>query len=123
MTGDLNILMQVRNKKVSKDMNVRVAEEVGEKAELGYFDTEFTMYGCAFLNPQDGKMYYKVSSLAEDIYDFIEMSAQKKIYPSNVMTYTRKVPVPSGMKELIARDVKQELAQKLRSVYPKEFFK
>ena len=64
MTGDLNILMQVRNKKVSKDMNVRVAEEVGEKAELGYFDTEFTMYGCAFLNPQDGKMYYKVSSLA-----------------------------------------------------------
>ena len=48
MTGNLNMMMKFRD--------LQVAEDVGKKAELGWFDVEFTMYGCAYLN--DGKMYY-----------------------------------------------------------------
>ncbi len=126
MTGNLDMMMQLRNQQILNDMrkdaNIQVAEDVGKMAELGYFDVEFTMYGCAYLNPADNKMYYKVSSMAEDIYDFIEKSSQQKIYPGNVMQFTRKCPVPSGMKNLIAQDVKWELVQELKHAYPKAFF-
>ena len=61
MTGNLQMLIQLHDEVV--------AEEVGKMAELGYFDVEFTMYGCAYL--ECGKRYYKVSPEAADIYQFI----------------------------------------------------
>ena len=57
--------MQMMAERAQKDANFQAAEDVGRRAELGYFDVEFTMYGCAYLNPADHKMYYKVSSKAE----------------------------------------------------------
>ena len=112
MTGNLNMMMKFRD--------LQVAEDVGKKAELGWFDVEFTMYGCAYMN--EGKMFYKVSSEAQDIYDFIEASSQQGIYPSNILSFTEKCPVPSGMKQLIAQDVKVDLGKKLRDTFPQEFF-
>lgn len=114
--------MQMMADRTQKDANFQAAEDVGRRADLGYFDVEFTMYGCAYLNPVDGKMYYKVSSKAEDIYSFIETAAQKKIYAGNVHKMTQKAPVPSGMRHLIAQDVKRDLARELQKIYPKGFF-
>lgn len=105
-----------------KDLNYQVAQDVGKRSELGYFDVEFTMFGCAYLNPTNRKMYYKVSSQANDIYEFIEKASQNNIYASNLLTMTQKAPVPSGMKQLIAQDVKRDLAKKLQTIYPKTFF-
>lgn len=87
MTGNLQLLAKMHDKVV--------AEEVGKMAELGYFDVEFTMYGCAYL--EDGKRYYKVSPDAADIYRFIERANLRKILPSNVLQYTKKCAVPAGM--------------------------
>lgn len=98
----------------------QVAQDIGKKAEMGWFDVEFTMYGCAYL--KDDKMYYKVSPKSEDIYQFIEKSMLENIYPSNVISLKEKCPVPAGMKEFIAQDVKRKLAKKLKEVFPKEFF-
>lgn len=98
----------------------KVAQDIGERARLGYFPVEFTMYGCAYL--YQGKMYYKVSSEAEDIYNFIENANLNKIYPSNVIKETQKYAVPSGAKELITQDVKKELAKKMHKKFPKDFF-
>lgn len=112
MTGNLQMLMRLHDEVV--------AEEVGQMAELGYFDIEFTMYGCAYL--ENGKRYYKVSPDAADIYRFIEQSNLRNIFPSNVIQYTKKCAVPAGMKEVIAQDVKVELAKQLAENFPIEFF-
>lgn len=105
-----------------KFRDIQVAEDVGKKAELGWFDVEFIMYGCAYWDKEKDKMYYKVSSDASDIYDFIEKSMTMEIFPSNVMSLTKRCPVPAGMKELIAQDVKKDLGRKMKECYPKEFF-
>jgi len=114
MTANLQLFQKFRD--------IQVAEDVGKKAELGWFDVEFTMYGCAYLNLTDSKMYYKVSSRAEDIYTFIEDCAKDDIFPSAVEHLTLKCPVPMGTRELIAQDVKKELAKQLKKQYSKEFF-
>ena len=111
MTGNLQMLMQLHDE--------RVAEDVREMAELGYFDTEFTMYGCAYLDK--GQRYYKISPNAADIYCFIEESHLHDVFPSNVCQYTKSCAVPAGMKEVIAQDVKVELAKQLSDLFPREF--
>lgn len=112
MTGNLNLLARLHD--------LKIAEDVQEMANLGYFDTEFTMYGCAYL--ENGKRYYKISPNAADIYRFIEACNLKNVFPSNVVEYTKKCAVPAGMKEVIARDVKLELARQLSEDFPIEFF-
>ena len=112
MTGNLQMLMRLHDEVV--------AEEVGQMSELGYFDAEFSMYGCAYL--ENGKRYYKVSPDAADIYRFIEQSNLRNIFPSNVIQYTKKCAVPAGMQEVIAQDVKVELAKQLAENFPIEFF-
>lgn len=112
MTGRLGLMMKLHD--------AQVADDVRKMAELGYFDTEFTMYGCAYV--ENDRRYYKISPNAEDIYSFIEKSNLQSIFPSNVYEYTKKCPVPAGMKEVIAQDVKMELAKKIRDSFPEEFF-
>lgn len=112
MTGRLGLMMKLHD--------AQVADDVRRMAELGYFDTEFTMYGCAYM--ENDRRYYKISPNAEDIYSFIEKSNLQSIFPSNVYEYTKKCPVPAGMKEVIAQDVKMELAKKIRDSFPEEFF-
>ena len=41
----------------------QMSEEVGIMAELGKFEIEFTMYGCAFCEKE--KVHYAVSENAE----------------------------------------------------------
>ncbi len=103
------------------DPNVEAARIVGRRAELGWFEIEFIMYGCAYL--QQGKVHYKVSSQAEDIYQFAEKAAVEEIYTSNVLRHTEKCAVPSGMHDLIANDVKKDLARELQKKYSADFFK
>lgn len=112
MTGNLSAMMHMHD--------LRVAEDIGKMAELGWFDVEFTMYGCAYLF--EGKMRYRISSEAKDIYDFIEGGARIGVYPGDVLSLTEKCPVPAGMKELIAQEVKKDLGRKLREVYSPGFF-
>lgn len=114
MTGNLDMMVKFRD--------LQVAEAVGKKAALGWFDMEFTMYGCAYLNPQTGKMCFRVSEKAEDIFDFVELSSHRGIFASNVVHLTKKYPVPSGMKNLISQDVKKMLAYDLKKQFPSELF-
>ncbi|MEE0434245.1 MAG: hypothetical protein UDB11_02425 [Peptococcaceae bacterium] len=108
MTGRLGLMMKLHD--------AQVADDVRRMAELGYFDTEFTMYGCVYM--ENGKRYYKISPNADDIYSFTEKSNLNNIFPGNVYQYTKKCPVPAGMKEVIAQEVKVELAKKLSEDFP-----
>ena len=113
MTVDLNMMIDLRD--------LQVAMDVAKKAEMGWFDVEFTMYACSYAIGE--KRYYKISAEAEKIYDFIENSRQNGCIAGNIMKMTKKCPVPVGMKEYIARDVKKELGKSLREKYSLAFFK
>lgn len=113
MTVDLNMMLDLRD--------LQVAMDVAKRAEMGWFDVEFTMYGTCF--ERCGKRYFRVSADAARIYDFIETSAQKALLPTNVLTLTKTCPVPTGMREFIASDVKKMLAKALEAAYPQDFFR
>lgn len=112
MTGRLNFVLQFRD--------AQVAEDVRKKAELGWFDMEFTMYGAAY--PADGEMNYRISSDAGQIYSFIEQAGYEQRFCSNVLTLTKTCAVPMGMKDEMSLTVKKELACQLRKAYPQELF-
>ena len=86
MTVDLNMMIDLRD--------LQVAMDVARKAEMGWFDVEFTMYACSYAIGE--KRYYKISAEAEKIYDFIENSRQNGCIASNIMKMTKKCPVPVG---------------------------
>lgn len=100
--------------------DAQVALEVAKRAELGYFNVEFTVFGCAYVS--QGQRYYRLSANDEKIYDFIEKSSHKNLLPTDLITLTKESPVPIGMREEIALEVKQDLARKLSEEYPLEFF-
>ena len=100
--------------------DIQAASEVARRAELGWFDVEFTMYGSAYL--ENGKRYYQVSAEAEKIYESIDRNLQSGFLPTNVISMTEKVPVPVGMRDFIALEVKKELSLQMQRYYPIEFF-
>lgn len=110
-----------KNETFSKDLNVQAAQTVRQMADLGWFDTEYTMYGCAYLNTE-GVMCYRISSEEDDIYHFIEKSTRYDIFPSNVKTLSKKYPVPAGMQELVSTEIKKDLAKECQKAYPRQFF-
>lgn len=102
----------------SRDMCCIAA--VGNMASMGRFEEEFSMYGCAYL--ENGNVTYRISPVAEQMYEFVRKSAQHACYPTRVLCHRCNTEVPSGMREKIAGEVKLETARRLRSLYPQAFF-
>lgn len=107
---------------VNKLRDVLVAEQVGKMAALGYFDVEFTLYGCAYYQVKKDMVYYKISSSADELYRYLDIAPRYDIFPSNIECFTLKCPVPLGEKETIELKVKHHLARQLQQSYPKSFF-
>lgn len=104
----------------AKFRDLQVMEDVKKKAELGWMEMEFTVYGAAYR--ENGEMCYKLSTDAGKIYQFIEEAAFLGVYAGDIMTATYKRLVPIGMKEEILLDVKKQLAYQLYKAYPEELF-
>lgn len=104
---------------MAEHRDFEVANKFRKAVDLGWLDKDFTMYGCAYMKNQ--KMHYMMSTEAEVIYEYIEQAPVQGIYPSNIMTYAKKCPVPSGMEQMIAQNIKKELAYQLDAHYPKAF--
>lgn len=100
--------------------DLRVAETVGQKLEMGWLEIEFTVYGTTYL--KNGEMHYKISSEAGKIYQFMENVLTEDIYCSNIQTFTHMCHVPIGMNEDVLMEVKKILAAKMYKAYPKELF-
>lgn len=112
MTDNLNAMVDLRD--------VQVALDVAKRAEMGWFDVEFTMYGCAYWNGRE--RYYRISASDEKIYDFIEEGAAHNVLPTDICLLSQKYPVPTGMREYIALDVKKDLALEMAEKFPQSFF-
>lgn len=102
-----------------KMRDLKVSDDVGKMYELGRFDREFAMYGCAFLS--EGKNHYLISAHPEKIYDFVQWCHQKGLCPTKVREIQENRPVPSGTREIIAQEIKIALARDIRQAYPKDF--
>lgn len=102
----------------SRDMCCIAA--VGDMAEMGRFDEEFCMYGCAYL--ENNQITYRISPVAEQIYRFTEEGIYQEHYPTRVYIYQKSLAVPAGMKEKIERGVKLKLARVLQRTYPASFY-
>jgi len=100
----------------------QVAEDISKKAKLGWLDTEIIAHGCAYLDSKCDKVFYKISTCEDDIYRFMETCKLDGYYPSRIMTLKRRYDLPTGMKEIVAKTVKIELALLLQRAYPKQFF-
>lgn len=100
--------------------DLRVAETVGQKLEMGWLEIEFTVYGTTYL--KNGEMNYKISSEAGKIYQFMENALTEDIYCSNIHEFTHMCHVPIGMNEDVLMEVKKILAVKMYKTYPKELF-
>lgn len=100
--------------------DMMTAMDVGQKAELGYYDVEFDTYGCTHY--EGGERHYHVSSNAVKIYDFIEQAALADCYPTAPMAEVFKKPIPRGLKEILELDLKKDLAVQMQSVYSTAFF-
>lgn len=112
MTADIKMMMELRD--------LQVARDVAQKAKLGWFNSEFSVFGCSYM--LNNTCYYRISTKAEDIYDLIEQSAQKEIFPTNVINLTKSCPVPVGLKDYIELEFKHELAKHLQRLFSKDFF-
>lgn len=104
----------------SENRDMRCAADVGRMAALGRFDSEFEVFGCAYL--KDGKITYRASSQAEDIYTFIRQSVHENLYPTSAASLIHRSPVPAGMQEQIAAETKLALLLDLHLRYPRCFF-
>ena len=113
MGGDINKIIRMRD--------AEIAEGMGRQAELGWFDVEFTMYGTAYL--ADDELCFRVSELPDHIYHYMACQSVNDRYFGKVLSLTERCPVPMGMQEEKALDVKKKLARTLRDAYPQELFK
>lgn len=98
----------------------KCAIAVGEMANLGRFETEFMVYGCAFW--EEERVKYRISSKELAMYDFMAAGGNQGLCPTPVQTHLERCLVPSGQKETIALQVKLELAKELKRTYTKEYF-
>lgn len=97
-----------------------MAEEVAIMAELGKFEVEFTMYGCAYY--ENGKVKYLVSENAEKIYDFMYDIVNAEKLPTNIHSATMRTLVPSGAEAYILSEVRKQLLDKLYQLYDEKYF-
>ena len=97
-----------------------MAAEVGIMAELGKFEVEFTMYGCAFY--ENGKVLYLVSENAEKVYDFMYDIANAEKLPTDIHSASIRGLVPSGAEHYILNNVREQLLDKLYSLYDEQYF-
>lgn len=88
--------------------DIQCGNDVARMAELGKFDREFSVYGCAFR--ENNETYYYVSEKSETIYHFWERAQKRGIYPTKFMTHTQLTGVPSGMEDEIWDEEKWNLA-------------
>ena len=107
-------------RRMSMFRDVQAAMDFQQMASLGYMDTEFTMYGCAYW--EHDQRQYVISSKEADIWRFMADGQKKGRYTTPIATLTKVCPVPLGQKEAIADQVKLALAQELQRDYPAAFW-
>ena len=100
--------------------DVTSAQMVNALAEVGYFDKEYIVYGCAFW--QDDKVKYIVTNDYNELYEFKQEAVWKHLCATKTEMRKMKDSLLSGMERESILKLKLALAKELQEKYPKEYF-
>ena len=100
--------------------DLHCAMQVGEVSKLGGLETEFTVFGCGYM--EDDKVKYRASSKQMEIYGFFQECSFKGIYPTSMMTKTYRKSVPPDLREEVAQGMKVQLASDIKKAYSSVYF-
>ncbi len=109
------------SRKIKVFRDLQVAMDFKAMAKMGYVDTEFTMYGCAYW--EENVRNYLISINAREIWAFMEASKRAGRYTTPLKKISKSCPVPKGQQEEIANSVKIGLIDELAAAYPIKFWK
>lgn len=113
--------MQILEANVYREnRDAQCASDVANMAEMGKFELDFLVYGCAYL--ENETRHFRISDDANDIYQFLTQSPHQGVYPTSVMSHLHQTLVPSGMHDKIAYETKLSLARRLKACYSRDFF-
>lgn len=118
-----SLQIMMKGEQFMSELNSRdeqMSEEVGIMAELGKFEIEFTMYGCAFYEKE--KVHYAVSENAKKIYDFMYDITNAEKMPTDIHSVSVRTLVPSGAEPYILNEVRNKLVDKLFHLYDEQYF-
>lgn len=112
--------MTVRMDNLMKQRDLLVADFVRQREELGYFDTQFLIYGGAYWT-NNGPQYI-VSAQEDKVHCALEAVAHEGRFPTVVVQMDETVHVPFGMKEDYLYRQKIALLKRLRRIFPEAYF-
>lgn len=101
--------------------DLQAAEDIGDRARLGWFDKEFNFFGTAY--EKNGEKQYLISANEARIYDFMKEKLGEDIFCTPIEKYVKKCAVPSGTEDSMAMELKIILGKKIQKRYPLEFLK
>lgn len=99
--------------------DVRCSDDVGQMAELGKFDKEFTVYGYACR--VDGTTYYRISQHENVVSKLCDKRRIQGYFPTLITSHTQRTGVPSGMEADIWQEEQWNLGFQLETQYRDEF--
>ncbi len=99
--------------------DLRVAMDIDEMQNLGWFQHEYLVYGCCYW--KDGVRHYRVSNQYAELGHFRKKALIDEVYPMLSEECSNRVFVPSGMEQEYMVDTKIDFAKQLQKHYPKEF--
>ncbi len=102
------------------ERDIQCGNSFAQLYDLGCFDEEFMVYGCAYR--EAGKMKYFISSHGEKVYLFKDEAIFDAILTTPVQRKIVRLPVASGEREQIKLRIKLELAKELQAAYAGDYF-
>ena len=82
---------------------------------MGWFDKEFNFFGTTYFDQKE--KYYLISSNPTQIYDYAYQSMCKGVYCTPVDVLVKKMSVPAGTEEQVARQIKIALGKQMQKKY------
>jgi hypothetical protein len=96
--------------------DARTAADVSVMAELGRFGDQFIVYGTATKMP-DGKILYWVTGDEKKLYKHVDEKRLEELYCTPVVSYHKRMQMPSGMEESLLLASKYALMSEMKKAY------
>ncbi len=98
-----------------------LAQSVMNLYELGKFEKELTMYGCAY-QEEDGEIIYVMGTDLTKVYEWKYDIANLTKRATTVHRTSIRTLLPTGMEEIISEELQKKMAMDLYNRYPLEYF-
>ena len=95
-------------------------DQAGKLMRIGYLEYEIAVYATAVY--QNGDIYYYMSANESSAQEFVRQCYLKNLYPTPIRYYYKRYDLLHDTKEEIKQIFRLEIAKKLQTFYPPEYF-